>query len=255
LINVLPNPLIDALLNSSWNADSDQLIRVFEGEMQYIYWFGGTLNLELRDWASAQRGANDMCFNRGFVSGYFTGNRKFINLSKTLAIKGKGGKVADRRLATYLFCVAEPEKSSAKWKDVSLVEINSTAWGFTYINSVNWAQARRAATDLCKRDTRFVGGYFNGYESFEKFFGTINQDISLKGLICYSNGSYGQNHYEAPASEINSGPWPLGDLNTVHWAQAARAATDYCQKKGSFFKGGFMTGHQSASSYGLVCLN
>jgi hypothetical protein len=39
----------------------------------------------------------------------------------------------------------------------------------------------------------------------------------------------------------------------VHWAQAARAATNMCRGKG--YWGGFLNGHQLNGKLGLVCLS
>ena len=58
--------------------------------------------------------------------------------------------------------------------------------------------------------------------------------------------------FDATDSEIADSGWSFSDVNSVDWAQAGRAATGICNKRG--FVGGFFNGHQIPGKRGLVCV-
>ena len=64
------------------------------------------------------------------------------------------------------------------------------------------------------------------------------------GITCY-NGTW----YDIPKTEVTlSNP----DLNLTGWAEGARAANDWCRKKGHTL-GGRFNGWQSNTAFGAVC--
>jgi Trypsin len=222
-INLLPVGLIGVVIQGTWAArDATDLFDVLQGELAQLNLMSGVLDLNLRDWASSERAANELCFNRGYTTGHFDGHEQVD--------RGRFGLVCST--------------AGVAFRDVTVTEVNSTSWSFSDINAVPWAQAMRAASDLCARANQgFVGGHFTG-----------NVGPGVFGLVCYMQGQdgAGAQWMDAPDAQINAGPWPSGsDLNAVPWAQAARAAHAFCNGKG--FISGFMTGHQTADRKGVVC--
>ena len=72
----------------------------------------------------------------------------------------------------------------------------------------------------------------------------------LRPLLLYKDGAklFIGKYDELAATGFQ---FPTPNLDDVPWAQAARAATGFCRKKG--FSGGFMNGHQLPGIYGVVC--
>lgn len=219
--NLIPAEDVEEIIAGSWNRTAATHVFDAGGEIaRHLFHDPAGVNnidMNLRGWAVTSRAANEMCFNRGFVSGHMTGHQ----------LPGKFGVV----------CAG----TGAVWRDVTTVELASGDWSFPDVDAVQWAHARRAATNLCV-EGGFIGGHFNGHQKPGE--GIIPGSL---GLICYGAPAV---FYDAPTDQINA-RWPVGDLNTVGWAQAARAATDFCASNG--FPAGFMTGHQLAGKYGVVC--
>jgi trypsin len=221
--NMIPVRIVEQIIAGSWNRSAatywfdagnelgPYLMRDPDGESE--------VDMNLRGWAITARAANEMCFNRGFVSGHMTGHQLRGNVGVVCAGKG------------------------ALWRDAISADVWTSGWNFTDVNTAKWAHVRRAASNICAKDG-FIGGHFNGHQ--RPGFGSAP---GYFGLVCY--GAEVATFYDATPDEINATGWPVGDLNTVGWAQAARAATDYCANKG--FAGGFMTGHQVPGKYGVVC--
>lgn len=220
--NMIPVRIVEEIIASSWN------------RIAATYWFDAgneigphlfhdptretNIDMNLRGWAITARAANEMCFNRGFVSGHMTGHQ----------LPGKYG----------VACAG----SGAVWRDAITADLVASGWSFTDVDTAQWAHARRAATNICAKEG-FIGGHFNGHQ--KAGFGTAP---GFFGLVCYGAPAV---FYDATKDAINATGWPVGDLNTVGWAQAARAATNFCASKG--FPAGFMTGHQVPGKYGVVC--
>ncbi|HEY5723766.1 MAG TPA: hypothetical protein VIT45_15750 [Allosphingosinicella sp.] len=169
-------------------------------------------------WAVAARTAAFECGKRGLPAGHFNGHHS-----------------ADHEIV-YLICSV----SGAVWRDAAAAEIASTPWGFSDVNSVSWAQAGRAAEQLCARANQgFSGGQFNGHQLNGKY-----------GLTCYGEGARWFDATDAELAATGFG-FATPRLDDVPWAQAMRAATNFCVGKG--FDGGFMNGHQAPGRYGVVC--
>jgi hypothetical protein len=199
--NMIPGEAVQDIIKTSWNTESStQVIDV--GAELFNYLFNdpaGETNVDLnvRGWGITARAANEMCFNRGFVSGHMTGHQS----------NGKFGLVCSTR--------------GAVWKDANSAEIANSGFPFTDTNRDSWAQVRRAASNICANEHKgYVGGHFNGHQ----LIGQFGQEKA--GLICYGSPAV---WFDATSDEIAATGWPVGDLNTVGWAQAARAATEFCK--------------------------
>lgn len=220
--NMIPVRVIEEIIATAWNRNAATYTFDAGNEIAPYLFHDPTretnVDMNVRAWAITARAANEMCFNRGFVSGHMSGHQ----------LPGKYGVV----------CAG----SGAVWRDAITADVWASGWTFTDVESAQWAQARRAATGICIRDG-YIGGHFNGHQ--RAGFGTAP---GFFGLICYGPPAV---FYDARTSEINATGWSVGDLNTVPWAQAARAATDFCASKG--FAAGFMTGHQVPAKYGVIC--
>ncbi|MDP9190504.1 MAG: trypsin-like serine protease [Acidobacteriota bacterium] len=187
----------------------------------------GGVDLNVRSWSMSMRSADRMCYNRGFASGHFNGHQ-----------------LLDR----HVYGLACLSSTGDTWRDATSAEISTTPWGVVHIDTVDWAQAGRAATTLCERGG-FVGGHFNGH-----MVPAPGGGGSLFGLICYRQPA---KWFDATSADL-AGPWAVSDVNSAQWAHASRAANDFCQKRG--FGSGFMNGHQlignehrGREKFGVVC--
>ena len=129
--------------------------------------------------------------------------------------------------------------ASARFVDVTDEEIESTPWRFADINAAGWSQVARTATEIAARRGDLAGGYFTGH-----------QVPGRRGLI--GLGPDIAQAFDVTDAEVAATPWAFADINTVGWAQAARAATDICRARG--FAGGFFTGRQAAGVRGILAL-
>jgi len=119
-------------------------------------------------------------------------------------------------------------------------DIAGTPWALDDLNTVGWAQAARAANDLCV--SKGAGaGHFNGH-----------QDLA-KGIFAGQCAKEDAVWRDASAQEISATEWAFGDVNQVSWAQANRAAERLCANANQGFSGGHFNGHQVDGKYGLVC--
>ena len=123
----------------------------------------------------------------------------------------------------------------------SVTYFSLSASQFTDVNIVSWAQASRAAAQLCHETPGFTAGHFNGHQDLVK--GTY-------GLQCSGLGATWR---DVPLTEISSTPWSFTDVNRVSWAQANRAAERLCASANQGFAGGHFNGHQLGGKYGLFC--
>lgn len=220
--NMIPLRIVEQIMAKPWNRAATTFVFDSGNEISPYLFFDPSrendIDMNVRSWQITARAANEMCFNRGFVSGHMTGHQ----------LPGKFG----------VACAG----TGTVWRDAITADVAATSWRFTDLEATPWAQARRAANDICVKDG-FVGGHFNGHQ------GAGFQGLPGKyGLICYGAPAL---FIDATTREIQATGFPLGDLNEVPWAQAARAATNFCGMKG--FAAGFMTGHQVPGKYGVVC--
>lgn len=120
-------------------------------------------------------------------------------------------------------------------------DIARTPWAFADLNAVGWAQASRAAAQLCHSTPGFAAGHFNGHQDLGK--GTY-------GLQCSGIGAIWR---DVTAAEIAATQWSFTDVNRVTWAQANRAAERLCASANQGFAGGHLNGQQADGRYGLFC--
>ena len=148
---------------------------------------------------------------------------------------------------------APADATKGFWFDVLIQDADNTGWGspangpsiHNGIGTVGWAQANRIAYSFCG-SLGFTGGHLNGWQSSN----TI-------GTVCYSDGS---TYASTLGANIGASPWGFTDVNTVDWAQAARAADLLCFSGGGPCPAGshgILNGNQSGPSpdveMGLVC--
>ena len=185
-------------------------------------------NLGGRPWDYARRAAQMFCRNRGFEFGFLDGNYQ------------EGVRYQAR-------CV---NAATGYWFDAGPADMARINDRFATIYNVNWAQAARAANDMCaKRDASNVGGLFTGWEAKTAPAGGFADQRD--GVWCFnkSNATW----FDSTSAELNAQGTPIGDLNATNWTVAGRAATEYCRKK-FYPAGGFFNGHQVGDKRGVVCL-
>jgi hypothetical protein len=211
---------IHAVLSSSWDVKSSASnIWVSPAEVSGTRWPVGDVNNAR--WAQSARASSAMCYARGFAGGHFDGHQ---------------GKLADRP-GSGIVCSG----GDTRWFDVTRAQFPKP-WDFADVNTVSWAQASRAAAGICTSppdgSPPYVGGQFNGHMRGGQY-----------GVFCYRSAQF----FDAKDNEGAFSKWSVdtGHLDSVPWAQAARAATDFCHFKG--FGGGFMTGHHVPNASGIVC--
>jgi hypothetical protein len=170
---------------------------------------------ERTPWAQAARMAHEFGVGKGFAGGRPTGHH-----------------IGER---VGVLCVP----ASAQFIDVSDDEVIATPWSFDDINTALWAQVARTATEIAVLRLGFVGGYFTGHQ-LDGRRGLVGLNADIAEAIAVSD------------DELAKSQWAFTDINTVGWAQAARAATEICVARG--FAGGFFTGHQVPGRRGIVAL-
>jgi hypothetical protein len=127
---------------------------------------------------------------------------------------------------------------NTRWFDTTQWERDRTGSGFNDLETVGWTQASRVASQICT-ERGFSGGQFNGFARGE-----------FMGLVCYARGT---RWFDITQSELNATGWGFGDVNTVAWAQASRAAFGYCTQRG--YVGGQLNGFQGAAGVkGVICI-
>ena len=221
----VPPPVIPQLVYPK-DTKRPQFFDVTPQERLATGWGFGNVNSVT--FARASRMAHNFCIARGFVSGHPTGHQNPTTAS------------------TGVFCF--PTQSSVR--DVTAAEA-----GFSDIETVSWAQAARSAQALCSSSTyvdatygarTYVGGAYTGHQL---------PMGGPRGLACLrlDSGSFYNSTWQ---EHYNSGEG-FADVNTVHWAQAGRAAANMCGAKG-FGAGGFLNGTQfgtgSDVTKPLVCV-
>jgi Trypsin len=222
--NMIPGRIIKEIINTTWDRTASTYVydtseEIFPYMFQRDPSLSNDVDMNVRLWADTSRAANEMCFNRGYVSGHMTGHQLLNKAKYGVACAGAGAVWFDARAIT---------------------DIYNSGWEFTDVNTVNWAHARRAATNICVKKG-FIGGHFNGHHVPQNGFYP-----EVFGLVCYGAPA---KFFDATTTETFASGLPLGNLDSFSWAVAGRAATNFCATKG--FKAGFMTGHQKPLRYGI----
>jgi hypothetical protein len=172
-------------------------------------------DVEATSWSQAGRAASGYCASLNYLGGALNG-------WQSASTKGS-------------VCYG----AGAQWFDTTQAQRNTSAWSFSDVNTVGWAQASRVASDLCVQ-RGFLGGQFTGHQT-----GT-----GLMGLVCYALRAQ---WFDVPKADLSAMSMPIGDVNAVGWAYAARAADRWCVAPGRGFVGGRFNGWQSGTALGVVC--
>ena len=106
----------------------------------------GFTNIDTANWAQVSRAATNICNNRGFVGGFFTG--------LGLPVPHSPGMIHG------LVCL---NSDVGQWFDAPESEIDAAGYTIIDIDTVPWAYAARAATDVCL-NRHFSGGFFTGHQ-------------------------------------------------------------------------------------------
>ncbi|WP_437896818.1 hypothetical protein [Sorangium sp. So ce124] len=131
--------------------------------------------------------------------------------------------------------------AAAHFVDANLQDFRAVGFGIDGdLNATNWAQARRAANEFCKGNG-FLAGVLNGHQAG-----------AMRGATCVDAAN--ARFIDATLSELGQTGFPVsGNLDVVPWAQAARAANEFCKARG--FLSGWMNGHQAGEMRGVVCVD
>lgn len=167
--------------------------------------------------ATAGRSVHQIAVNKGFASAKPTGHH----------------------IGERVGAIAIPAEAPAAW--VAHETISASPWPFDDIDNDHWAQVARAATEIAVIQRRYVGGFFTGNVRW-------HAGQHWYELICLPEGA--ASFFDSTSDDNDSSPWGFDDINTVSWAQAARAATGIALDRG--FIGGFFTGHQLDGKRGIV---
>ncbi len=108
-------------------------------------------NIDTVPWAQVSRAATGFCNARSYEGGFFTGHQ----------LNGLRGVV----------CLS---RDAAHWFDSTDQDLYNSGEGFADINTVPWAKAARAATNICL-GKGYSGGFFTGHQ--------LN---GLHGVVCLS---------------------------------------------------------------------
>jgi hypothetical protein len=121
-------------------------------------------------------------------------------------------------------------------------EVSGTRWDLSDVNTVHWAQAARAAAAMCY-DRGFAAGHFDGHQG-------VLPPVPGSGFGLQCSG--GDTLWLDVTTAQMDQQWRFfGDINSVNWAVAARAAERICATRG--YAGGQFNGHQRGAHYGLFC--
>lgn len=174
-------------------------------------------DINVVNWAQGRRAANELCKSNGLLAGVLNGHQRGPMRGVT--------------------CV---DAGNARFIDATLAQLDATGFPVAgNLDNVAWAQAARAANEFCKA-RGYLSGWMNGH-----------QGGVMRGVVCVDSAR--ASFIDATLADFRAVRWPIdGDLNTLHWAQPARAANELCKARG--YLGGFMNGHQSGIRRGVTCL-
>ena len=113
-------------------------------------------------------------------------------------------------------------------------KVIGTKWGLQDVNTINRAQAARAAAAMCY-NRGFAGGHFDG-----------NQGPF--GILCSAGDTLWK---DATLADISQSGWPFTDINVVTWARAGRAAQAICDNLKQGYVGGQFNGQMLNGKFGL----
>ena len=225
---------IQDIMNQFWDPNRPVASLAVHDSESYIgpdLWLD---NLDGRNWAQVQRTAYRLCTNRGFAAGFATGRSD----------PGPAQAPAQPDGRYDLVCL---NQTAGQWFDATPAQLTASGEAFTDINAVGWAQAGRAADNLCRAmSPGSPGGRLTGFTA--KAPGDPNQRT---GVFCL-NGTGGQ-WSDALAPDLSATGESIGDLNGTNWASAARAADGWCIGQG-WPNGGFLNGQQLDQKRGTVCV-
>ena len=222
--------LIQEIIRQSWNpALPIQTIHALhsEGQVQKEMLLG---HIDTLPWDYVRRAATRMCANRGFAAGFLDGN-------------------AQPGVRYQLRCLGD---GAGRWHDALLAHMARINDKFRSSAQISWAHGARAANDLCKViDPASVGGILTGFETITEAAPSGGFYDQKNGVFCFNKSH--ATWLDATLGELSAQGTPVGDLNTMQWAPAGRAATEYCRRK-FYPAGGFFNGHQLNDKRGVVCL-
>jgi len=109
-------------------------------------------DIDTTQWAQVSRAATGFCNARSYVGGFFTGHQ-LNGLRGVVCLGGDAGR----------------------WFDSTDQDLYNSGEGFADINTVPWAKAARAATNICL-GKGYSGGFFTGHQ--------LN---GLHGVVCLSS--------------------------------------------------------------------
>jgi hypothetical protein len=144
----------------------------------------------------------------------------------------EGGIATGHRIGERIGAIGIPV--GADVFDIDSSEIARLESPFTDIDTDHWSVIARAATELAV-DQRYRAGYFTGD-------GRRDHDGAMVSyqLICFDASL--ATPFAVRDEDIDP-RWSFDDIDTVHWAKAARAATEAATRQG--FVGGFFTGFEN----------
>ncbi len=204
---------------STWSSPSLAASKFIDAHLQDFRSVGWPIDGDLNatNWAQAARAANEFCKGEGYLAGTMNGHQS-----------------GDMRGVT---CV---DGTNSTFIDATLNQLRSTGWPLDGdLNGTNWAQAARSANEFCKSQG-FLAGWMNGHQAQNK-----------RGVLCVNQKA--AQFIDGKLSEFRTVGWPIdGDINATNWAQAARAANEFCKSRG--LVGGRLNGHQSGIKRGVICL-
>jgi hypothetical protein len=215
---------------------------ITKAELDQTGW--GFSDVNTVEWARASRAAFGFCTFNGFVGGQLNGYQAVDDDG----VLTRAGVVCHGSGAKFLTVIPDRAVTIAKFFDSTSAERASSAWNFANVDTVQWSVASRLASDYCQA-RHYIGGQFDGNQA-------TNATGVLMGIVCYG-GEF--NDAAKVAKEFG-----FQDVNTVPWAQAARAGYDWCRQHSDppptptsaptyYPLGGRLNGYESANSFGTVC--
>jgi hypothetical protein len=186
-------------------------------------------------WPDAGRAAQAICDHLGYRGGFFTGNQTVYGSSQYQAV-----------------CAG-----TAWLAPVPMVLMPGAADGA--FSSYGWFEATHDASLVCDKALQQLQ-QFNGSAVEGTAYGVLTgrRYLGVAGndgfeALCFTEAKDAR-LYRVTGGEA-AGAGASGNLASLPWAQAARAADALCHRQGSGFVGGFFDGDiASNGNYDLVCV-